>query len=401
MTSCKLFIPLLALTFVACGDDEDIEETLSSTEALPNNAGAALRTYADIALATYTDSLSEAESLDEALRELVDSPSEQALDGAREAWLDARVPYLQTEVYRFYGGPIDNEVDGPEGLLNAWPMDENYVDYVRGEPDSGIVNDPSVEISPESLAALNEQQGDKNISTGYHAIEFLLWGQDFNEEGPGERPYTDYVTGEGGTAANQERRGQYLLAVSELLMENLRQLVDAWSEGDAGNYRERFLAMDPGMALGLVTSGASILSGFETGGERLQAALDAREQEEEHSCFSDNTHNDMIYDIVGVQNVWIGSYQGLTPATTVTGTGLRDVFAAGDLEVASEVTQLVEQSLALARGMEVPFDQEIAGGNSPGNQRVQAVVDSLLDLQAALEDDAIPLFGLAKLNPPE
>ena len=400
MTSRKLFVPLLALTFAACGDDETTDENPSAAEAVPANADDALETYADIALATYTDSLAEAEAMDEALRALVEAPSEQALVDAQQAWLSARVPYLQTEVYRFYGGPIDNE-NGPEGLLNAWPMDENYVDYVEDDADAGIINDPSVEISAESLADLNEQGGDKNIATGYHAIEFLLWGQDFNDDGPGDRPYTDYVVGEEGTAANQERRGQYLLAVSELLMENLQQLVDAWSEGSADNYRARFLDMDPGMALGLVTSGASILAGFETGGERLQAALDAQEQEEEHSCFSDNTHNDMIYDIVGVQNVWVGSYDGLTASTTVNGTGLRDVFAEGDPAVASSITQLVEQSLTLARGMQVPFDQEIVGSNSLGNQRVQDVVDSLQDLQGALEDDAIPLFGLTKLNPPE
>ena len=49
--------------------------------------------------------------------------------------------YSPTEVFRFYGGPIDDD-NGPEGLLNAWPLDEVFIDYVLGNPDAGIINDP-------------------------------------------------------------------------------------------------------------------------------------------------------------------------------------------------------------------------------------------------------------------
>ena len=85
--------------------------------------------YAEIAEASYADSIETAETLDAAIQALVADPTEANLTAAREAWIDSREPYLQTEVYRFYDGPIDNPEDGPEGglflplvghLLLAW-----------------------------------------------------------------------------------------------------------------------------------------------------------------------------------------------------------------------------------------------------------------------------------------
>lgn len=398
MTSRIAFLSLFSLCAVACGSDEEVIIT-DSTAALPDNAADALETYADIVLASYKDSLSAAEDMDAALQALVDDPSEATMSTARIAWIASREPYLQTEVYRFYGGPIDNE-EGPEGLLNAWPMDESYVDYVAGAmgAEMGIINDVGATISGSELVGLNEEGADTNIATGYHAIEFLLWGQDTSDTGPGDRPFTDYVTGDTGTAANQDRRGQYLMVTSELLQGHLKDLVEAWETGEDDNYRAEFLAMEPKIALGLITSGAAILAGFETGGERLEAALLAQDQEEEHSCFSDNTHRDMIQDIQGVQNVWLGTYNG---DTKVSGAGLRDIFAAEDESIADEITAEIANGLELAIVMEKGgyFDQLIGEGNTAGNALVQDVIDSLVKLEELLEDDAMPLFDLAKIDP--
>ncbi|HZO15932.1 MAG TPA: imelysin family protein, partial [Polyangiaceae bacterium] len=195
------------LALAACGDSSE-----EPTTALPANAGEAVATYARIVHASYEDSASLTRALDTSVVSFVAAPDDDTLAAARSAWLESREPYLQTEVFRFYDGPIDNPTDGPEGLVNAWPLDEAYIDYVVDDPTSGIVNDAAMEISAEDLEALNEQGGEKNIATGFHAIEFLLWGQDQSETGPGNRPATDYVAG--GTAQNQDRRGAYLTTVS-------------------------------------------------------------------------------------------------------------------------------------------------------------------------------------------
>lgn len=382
----------LALFALACGGDDE-----GDTPSLPSSTPAVISTYADIVHASYEDSLSAAQELDTALGALVSAPSAATHTAAQDAWRASRVPYLQTEVYRFYGGPIDNDDDGPEGLLNAWPLDEQYIDYVQGDEDAGIVNDPDMTIDAATLADMNEN-GEKNISTGYHAIEFLLWGQDFNADGPGTRPFTDYVMGADGTAQNQGRRAQYLTTASDLLTEHLEQLVDAWAP-NAQNYRAELEDEAPEVALSRIMSGMIILSGFETGGERLQAALDAKDQEEEHSCFSDNTHVDMIEDVRGVQNVWLGRYRKLD-GTMESGPSVRDLIAAEDSALAEEITEQLEHSLEHAEDLQIPFDREIQAGNAVGNARVEELIDALDELSDSLER-AFQVYGLTRIPDPD
>ena len=183
----------------------------------------------------------------------------------------ARDDYGPTEVYRFYDGPIDNEEDGVEVLVNAWPLDEAYIDYVVGSPNAGIINSPAdfPSIDADLIVSLNEEGGEENVSTGWHAIEFLLWGQDTSEDGPGVRPLEDYTTN-----ANASRRAAYLATVSDLLLGHLRVMVDAWAPSGSGNYRERFLALAPDDALVRIITGVGELSRGELAGERLTVAYE-------------------------------------------------------------------------------------------------------------------------------
>ena len=363
----------------------------SSTDALTEEA---VLNYAAIVDASYSDSHASAMALSGALQDFVDAPSQAGLDSAKDAWLDSREPYLQTEVYRFYDGPIDNAEDGPEGLLNAWPMDEAHVDYTVDNADSGIINGTQ-DIDAASLVdlngggELNKDGGEDQVATGYHAVEFLLWGQDQSETGPGDRPYTDYVTDGSGTAANQDRRGQYLTVAGALIVEHLGQVHTQWGAG--AEYRSAFEA-EPTDSLEKILAGMIILSGFETGGERLQAALDSGDQEDEHSCFSDNTHRDMIQDVQGVQNVWLGSYTR-TDGSVVEGTGVRDIVEAEDAELAERLDAQIQESLDLANALQTPFDQEIVPG-AEGNARVEALVVSL----RAQEDLLFEVFELFELS---
>jgi len=337
--------------------------------------------YAEIAEASYADSIETAETLDAAIQALVADPSEATLTAAREAWLDSREPYLQTEVYRFYDGPIDNPEDGPEGLLNAWPLDENYIDYVDGDADAGIVNGTDT-IDAASLEELSGKGGESNVATGYHALEFLLWGQDFSDDGPGARPYTDYLTDGSGTAANQDRRGQYLTVASALMLKHLNQVHTAWKDG--ADYRSSFESDGDGGVEKILT-GMIVLSGFETGGERLQASLDSGDQEDEHSCFSDNTHRDMVQDVQGIVNVWTGTYTRLD-GSVIEGNGIYDVVKGVDADLAESLDAQITTSLSLANELQPPYDQEIKAGNAEGNARVQALIESLRAQETLLEE---------------
>jgi putative iron-regulated protein len=282
---------------------------------------------------------------------------------------------LQSEVFRFYDGPIDQI----EGLINAWPLDEMQIDYVQGDVTTGLINDMSIIISEQSILDLNELQGEKDIKTGFHAIEFLLWGQDLDRFGPGNRSVVDFQIGIG---QNADRRVTYLRIISSLLVKHLEQLVQAWLPLDG--VKTRFDIQDVNDSFRDILTGMIVLSGFETGGERLQAALDSKEQEDEHSCFSDNTHIDMIQNIQGIKNVFLGIYQR-ADGRKITGTGIQTILDIVNPKASQSINQLIEESLAYAQSLEIPFDQEIALDNPNGNRRVSTLIVSLRNLENQLQ----------------
>jgi putative iron-regulated protein len=381
-----LIVALVALACSACSDTES-----DSTPTVDN--AAVVSTYSQVAYESYNQALIAAETMDSAIRTFVGAPSFETMNAAKEAWLAARVPYLQTEVFRFYNGPIDNEETGPEGLLNAWPMDEAYIDYTVDTPNGGLINNSAIELTAANLESLNEASDERggeaevNIATGFHAIEFLLWGQDeAGNETAGTRPHTDFVEGADGTAANQDRRKLYLTTVSSMLLGHLRVVKDAWAAGDANNYRAAFEAAEPTESIKKIMIGLSLLSGFETGGERLQTALDTGDQEDEHSCFSDNTHVDMIEDIRGIQNVYEGTYGA------VSGPSIRDFVATRDQALAASIGDQIDSALAASLMLPVPFDNGVALGNTEGRAKIADLVTKLLDTQKLIED-AFRAFG--------
>ncbi len=343
-----------------------------------------VETYAAIVLASYEDSLELAVELNEAIDTFLTEPSEETLEAARAAWLAAQEPYGQTEAYRFYGGPIDDE-DGPEGLLNAWPLDEAYVDYVEGAPDAGIINNVEdyPEITRELLIDLNENGAEENISTGYHAIEFLLWGQDLSSDGNGNRPYTDYTE-----APNAERRAQYLDIVSDLLVEHLESLIADWQPDGEDNYYATFVALEPDAAIQNILTGIGVLAKSELAGERMFTAWDNQDQEDEHSCFSDNTHRDIVTNFIGIQNVYLGSYSRLD-GSVIEGAGLADVVENVDPELNARILELLELADTQVTEIYVPFDQAIIRPDA--RPQVFETVNTLLDLGDSFADVALVL----------
>lgn len=352
-----LAVGLLALG--ACGGDDD-------------STADAVATYTEGVHASYDASLASATEMDAAIDAFVADPNDDTLAAAKQAWLDARDDYGVTEAFRFYGGPIDNEDDGPEGLINAWPMDEAYVDYVEGDPEAGIVNDPESypTIDAAMLTDLNEAGGETNISTGWHAIEFLLWGQDLNEDGPGDRPVSDYVD-----APNADRRAAYLATASDLLLTHLQGLVDAWAPDTDGNYADEFLALDADEAMTMIITGIGELSRGELAGERMNVAYTERSQEDEHSCFSDNTTADIVANARGIQMVLEADYPGVDGGTSVL-----DSIRDSDSDLADQLVEQVQASVAAVEAIPAPFDQHLRDGvpdSDPGRASVLAGIVAL------------------------
>ena len=343
--------------------------------------------YAAGAHTLYANSLASARIMDEAINAFLADPTPASLEAAKRAWLSAREDYGPTEVFRFYGGPIDNEVDGPEGLINAWPMDEGYVDYVEGNPAAGIINMPDEypDITAELIISLNEEGGEANVSTGWHAIEFLLWGQDLSPEGPGARPVEDYTTN-----PNADRRATYLRVTSQALLGNLQDMVDAWAPGQA-NYRAEFVSKPADDALVDIITGAGALSAGELAGERMNVAYSERSQEDEHSCFSDNTTRDIVGNAIGVQMVLTGDYG------SVSGPGILDLFATQDEGLAERLRREAADSVHQASRIPAPFDRHLtddAPDSAPGRAQVLRTIEAL-ERQADTIVEGSSAFGFS------
>lgn len=352
-----------------CGDEATTPATVPPVPA--NEATPVVRQHASLVHGSYAQVVTQATAMQTAIGAFLESPSEATLAAARASWTAARVVYGQTEAYRFYGGPIDDEMTGVEGQVNAWPMDENYVDYVQGMPMSGIINDPTAfpTITRQTLTMANERGGEANVATGWHAIEFLLWGQDMSATGPGSRPYTDYLT-TGGTAANQQRRKDYLRVVTEQLVADLTAVRDAWTPGGA-NYASSFGA-DISEALRRMLTGMGSLSGAELAGERMTVAYEERDQEDEHSCFSDTTAADLLNNAIGIQNVYLGRFGSQD------GPGIDELVRARDPALDRRMQDRLEASIDAIRSIPSPFDQAILGADaSPGRTAVAGSIAAL------------------------
>ncbi|WP_282339129.1 imelysin family protein [Pseudomonas sp. PS02288] len=432
----------IAISIAGCGDDKEKAPAQQASAPAPAAAPAAssapaaasaatvdeaaakqvIVNYADMASAVFDDALSTAQNLQKAIDAFLANPSTATQDAAKKAWLAARVPYMQSEVFRF-GNTI---VDDWEGQVNAWPLDEGLIDYVAKDTQSALGNPAATaniianteiqvgedkidvsEITDEKLASLNELGGSEaNVATGYHAIEFLLWGQDLNGTGPGagERPASDYLTGEGATGGHNDRRRAYLKAATDLLVSDLEEMSGQWKAGVADNYRATLEAEPVENGLRKMLFGMGSLSLGELAGERMKVALEANSTEDEHDCFSDNTHNSHFYNGKGIRNVYLGEYKRVD-GTTLTGASLSSLVAKADAETDNTVKADLQDTEAKLQAMvdsaekdNVHFDQLIAADNAKGQQIVRDAIAALVKQTGAIEQAAAKL-GISDLKP--
>jgi putative iron-regulated protein len=353
---------------------------LPDTEASLRQAIA--KGYSCLAHALYGEVEREVERLAKAVERLVEEPSAETLLRARDAWVAGRRVYGMTEVFRFYEGPIDSARDGVENFVNSWPVDEAYIDYVVGGTGPGLIGDPAVLpfINTTSLLLLNERGGETNISVGWHAIEFLLWGQDLYAKSPGRRPHTDYSSAHTKTAV---RRGQYLVAATSLLLTHVRQLVAAWAP-DEKNYRREFEA-DSEHAIRRMLTGMVVLSGFEMSGERLAVAYETRDQEQEHSCFSDTTVDDFIANQRGIAAVYRGDDVRGMPF------GLRSLVVKCHPAYVDALDRRIRTATAAVEAVPAPFDQAILAPDDTSARK------AILAAMEALEGQSEALSALGSL----
>lgn len=390
---------------------------LSSNYAFGNKVDV-VKNYADIAQAKFEDSLITAQKLQDKVNVLISDPSETSLTAAKKAWLASRNPYQQTEVYRF-GNAI---VDDWEGKVNAWPLDEGLIDYVSSsygtatdENEYAVLNviaNPTFTLSGNLINAKNitrellaetlheADEVESNVATGYHAVEFLLWGQDLNGhgKGAGNRPWTDFANGGACTNENCDRRQEYLKAATDLLVSDLKWMHAQWQIDGAAR---KNLMEDHNSGIVSILTGMGSLSYGEQAGERMKLGLMLNDPEEEHDCFSDNTHNSHYYDGLGIQNVYLGKYKRID-GSVVSGASLSDLVAASNAEVDKELKSNLASSmhelgaLKLAADNGFSYDQMLEKGNKKGELLILNAVNALVAQTKSIERATIAL-GLTQI----
>ena len=347
--------------------------TSAESRALSSSEGQLALAYSNQVSYYYSLTAKKTEILYQAINNFLIEPSENSIQIAKVSWIEARKIYGITEAFRFYGGPIDGSnqfgEEGPEGLINSWPLNEAYIDYVEGNPEAGLINNLNFEINSETILASNQSGDDADVSTGWHAIEFLLWGQDFSLENPGTRSFTDFILGKN----NNDRRRLYLSQVSLLLLNQVKWLEEQWSTEGEG--RRAFLAnKDPG---GLILTGLTTLAGFELSSERIATALDSGDPEDEHSCFSDQTHNDIRANFNGIKNIYLGiNSKGKNFSPSVS-----DLIAENNPSLNAIIINKLKEISDNIEDITVPFDKMLSESKD-GSGRIAAekTVNNLLAL---------------------
>ena len=428
---------ILSLSACGGGGSSTPEETnvinIENTSKLVN-------TNADIAYAVYSDAVDTAVDLQTAIATFKTTPTQANLNAAKLAWLVAREPYGQSEVYRFRLSPIDStdyaSEDGPEGEINAWPLGEALIDYVVTGTDFG---DDQVSVDEEitdvdypteniinSTVTIDEtlisaSSGGRDVISGYHAIEFMLWGQDLNLDGSadteesrelssgmdiltsgGHRPLTDFTDD-----ANADRRFQFLEVVAAKLVADLTSVRDSWAPN--ATYRTAFTTVtteaQARQKIAEILTGMGTLSEGELAGERMQIAFSTNSQEDEHSCFSDNTHRDIWLNAEGVSNSYYGVYagydstlNGVDDVTTraVDGYGLDDYLADAGLSsnaalVAAALTTTATYYEEIDRAARIdgtPVDVLIMDVNRNSDNPIYKAIIALNAQSATIADTA-------------
>jgi uncharacterized iron-regulated protein len=345
----------------------------------PVNTQGAVLDYTVLATSQYTRAAAAAVRLDTAVEDLLDDVSPSELRDTREAWGEAREPWLNAEVVRLVGGP-SAEV---EQRINAWPIDPTVLDFWEGE-NIGLTGEDELELTPENVAARHQEPDATDATLGFHVIGLLLYGPDTETTGPGERSHEAFDADDN---IRKARRGMLLQSVATVLSSDLDTLKDQW---ETGPYASTF-ASTPEESFEAILTGMLLLTREEILERNVRGPFETGDPADEQSRFTDTTDQDIRAMLEGLNHVWSGSNR------SVNGAGVGEVVENVDPALANSVNLQILEVIRLSERFEQPFDQEIAlEDNEAGRARVQALIDGLEALDALL----VEVFVAFQLPPP-
>jgi putative iron-regulated protein len=355
------------------------------------DAKAEIQGYAQLVADSYAASLADAQALRTAVTAFLANPSDDTLTKARDAWVNGRRTWELTEAFRFYDGPVDvtDTETGPISRLDGWPVDAAAIDYVDDNPTAGIVNNMKLALTRPTL--LTQELSSHAAITGWHAIEFLLWGQEPAALGEtGDRPVTDYLPNQ----PNNDRRRAYLKLTTDMLVEDLHYLVESWDPKSRNSYAAAFRLLNQREALGRAMNGIAQLAGQELAINRLAAALDSSDRKKLTSRFSGTSYQDFVFALRGVRNVWTGDQGGETRP------GLSLIVGRVDPALAQKILHALDHAEESVGLLQVPIERETlpAPAGAPARQNAERAIADLKNF-AALIRDAGAKMGVAVYLP--
>jgi putative iron-regulated protein len=343
------------------------------------DAKAEIQGYAQLVADTYAAALADAQTLNSAIDAFLATPDDDTLTRARDAWINGRRSWELTETFRFYDGPIDaaDNEQGPLNRLDGWPVNPAAIDYVEDNPTAGIINDMKQALTRATLTA---QDRAGHPVTGWHAIEFLLWGQEppgaIGE--PGDRPVTDYLPNQ----PNNDRRRTYLKLSADMLVDDMHYLVESWDPKSHNSYAAAFRLLNQREALGRVMNGVAQLAGQELAINRLAGALDAKDPHRLTSRFSAESYQDFVFALRGIRNVWTGDFGGETRP------GLSVLVGRIDPALAQRILHALDHAEESVGMLESPLERATlpAPANSPARQTAERAIADLKRFASLIRD---------------
>jgi len=345
--SFYLMLLSAGIFFTAC-DKEEVIESESYKDELYNIGN-------NVIIPTYKNLSDAGAALQSAIQRLRNDPTAANLTAARQAWVDARVFWEQSEGFLF--GPVDQE--GIDPSIDSWPVNVVDLDAVLASSDALTV------------AYLDQQEG---TLKGFHTIEYLLWGEN------GQKTVDQF----------SPRQFEYLTACAGALAGDTKKLYDLWSPA-GGNFIAKVTSAGAGSnlyisekaALEEITN-ALVVIADEVGNGKINDPFAASDITLEESRFSANSKADFSNNIRSIKNIYTGVY-----GTTGNGTSLITIVKAKNPELNTKILARIETAINAILAINGTFTEAITSSRSS----IETAQTAVRDLQETLESELTPLIS--------
>lgn len=175
-TCLKLLAIAILLIPLACSKQENLPSPdPSAAHAYPLDASALepfTHHYSETLQKKLDASTLTALLFDDSIKQFLATPNVANLEAAQQKWQETYALFNDTS-------PFTVLTDNPaqHSYIDSWPILPGYIDAISGFPNSGIVNDVTLELNEANIRQQHGLTFPGEVSTGFHAIEFMIWGE--------------------------------------------------------------------------------------------------------------------------------------------------------------------------------------------------------------------------------